>query len=197
MRILKKLKIFARYLVDKRRAVLKYDYQNGKDLNVWVDSDFAGCTKTRKSTSGGVLMFGNHVIKTWSTTQAVIALSSGETEYYSLVKGASVSMGIKALINELNPDTHVRMRIRIKTDASAAKGIAARRGIGKVRHIEVTQLWVQEKVQKGVIEVEKVRTGDNIADAMTKYVEREIVEKHCNGCGLCIRTTRHEVMPEK
>ena len=42
-------------------------------------------------------------------------------------------------------DMGVNMKIRLRTDASAAKGIASRRGLGKVRHIEVHQLWLQKK----------------------------------------------------
>ena len=36
---------------------------------------------------------GNHAIKTWSTTQAVIALSSGEAEYYGCVRGGAIGLG--------------------------------------------------------------------------------------------------------
>ena len=50
----------------------------------------------------------------------------------------------------------IKVRIRVNTDASAAKGIASRRGLGKVRHIEVHQLWVQDKVASGEVEVRKV-----------------------------------------
>ena len=68
---------------------------------VWADTDFAGCEKSRKSTPAGVVMFGNHLIKSWATTQAVLALSSGEAEYYGLVKAGSVILGIKADASEL------------------------------------------------------------------------------------------------
>ncbi len=54
-------------------------------------------------------------------------------------------------------DLGVDVRIRSRTDASAAKGIANRRGLGKIRHIEVHQLWLQEKVNRGEIEVMKVK----------------------------------------
>ena len=64
-------------------------------VEVQVDTDYAGCLKTRKSTSGGILEFGKHVINTWSHTQAVIALSSGEVEYYGMLKGASYGLGIQ------------------------------------------------------------------------------------------------------
>ena len=88
------LKRLGRYLVDKTRVRIKLPYQESpKKLVVWADTDYAGCRRTRKSTSGGIGMMGNHLIKGWSTTQAVIALSSGEAEYYGIVTGASVGLG--------------------------------------------------------------------------------------------------------
>ena len=73
-----KLKRLGRYLVNKGRVVQPMNYQpNTNYLDVWVDTDFAGCLKTRKSTSGGIITIGGHIIKAWSDTQGVIALSSG------------------------------------------------------------------------------------------------------------------------
>ena len=43
----------------------------------------------------------------------------------------------------------VEVDLRLMTDASAALGIATRRGLGNVRHIEVSKLWIQEKVSDG------------------------------------------------
>ena len=62
-------------------------------IKAYVDSDWAGCRKTHKSTSGGVLMLGATAVRGWSTNQAVIALSSGEAEYYVAFKGASNALG--------------------------------------------------------------------------------------------------------
>ena len=85
----KALKIMSRYLIGRERAVSKYSYQQAyTNIEIWVDTDYAGCRKTRKSTSGGIIRLGSHVVKTWSTTQSVIALSSGEAEYYGMVKVA-------------------------------------------------------------------------------------------------------------
>ena len=70
------------------------------------------------------------------------------------------------------------MNIRLRTDASAAKGIATRRGLGKVRHIEVNQLWLQEKVNSGEIQVMKVKGEGNLADGLTKPLEGPGVKKH-------------------
>ena len=142
------LKRLGRYLLGKERYVVKFEYQEweGK-LSVWTDTDYAGCLRTRKSTSGGLVRLGKHLVKSWSNTQSVIALSPGEAEYYGMVKGGSVGLGIKALLADLG----VKRGIKLKTDASAAKGIASRRGLGKVRHIEVSQLWLQEKYKEGTL----------------------------------------------
>lgn len=61
--------------------------------------------------------------------------------------------------------------IRLKSDASAAIGIATRIGIGKVRHIEVSQLWLQHQVYRGDIVIVKVKGEVNLADALTKVLE--------------------------
>ena len=106
-----------------------------EEVIVECDTDHAGCLRTRKSTTAGVIMFGNHFIKNWSITQGAIALSSGESEYYGIVKGGSVGLGMRGLYEDLG----VKVRIRVKTDASAAKGIASRKGVGRARHIEVNQ----------------------------------------------------------
>ena len=140
-------------------------------------------------------MHGDHVIKTWSSNQSVIALSSGEAEYYALVKGASVGLGIKALSSDLGV-TYLSP-INVNTDASAAIGIASRIGLGKVRHIEVNQLWLQEKVAKGVISIIKVGTDDNLADALTKAVSAESMMKHLAGIGAMICAGKYNLAPKK
>jgi hypothetical protein len=174
------LKRLDRYLLKRPRVTTNYHYQRRRDtVTVWTDTDFAGCKETRKSTSGGVMKLGSHTVKTWSTTQAVIALSSGEAEYYGLVKGGGVAIGAKNMLRDLG----VSVNIELKTDASAAKGIASRRGTGKVRHIEVQQLWLQEKVANGDIVVQNVNGEDNQSDALTKPVDGSHIDRHiCDTC---------------
>ena len=91
-------------------------------------------------------MLGRNMIKSWSSSQNVVALLSGEAEYYGLVKGASQALGMKNLVKDLGAE-NLEM-IQLASDASAAIGIANRRGVGKVRHIEVSQLWLQSKIPR-------------------------------------------------
>ena len=79
----------------------------------WSDADFAGCTVTRKSTSGGVLMWGHHVLKTWSTTQATVALIFAEAELYVLVKGGAQMLGMLAIARDLG----MSLEGKVHTDA--------------------------------------------------------------------------------
>jgi hypothetical protein len=188
-----KLKHLAKYLKDKTRYRTVYRYQGPVNkVTVYTDTDYAGCHKTRKSTSGGVLQIGKHVIKTWSTTQSVISLSSGEAEYYGLVKGAAQAIGLQSILKDIG----IQVNVTVRTDASAAKGIAMRRGMGKVRHIEVQQLWVQDKVATGQIVVEKISTTANPADNLTKYLSNEDIAKHMWHVNGKIVDSRHELTPQ-
>ena len=172
---------------------MHYYYQEaGRRINIWSDTDYAGCIRTRKSTTGGVCMIGEHMVKSWCTTQAVIALSSGEAEYYGLVKGSSIGLGIGGSMSDLG----VNGKVKVLTDSSAAKGISARKGVGRVRHIEVNQLWVQDKVRTGDIEIIKVDGDKNLGDALTKYLDANDTLKHCEGTGQSLVIGgRHPLMP--
>ena len=89
-----------------------------------------------------------------------------------------------------------RFVIVVKTDASAAKGIALRRGMGRIRHIEVNQLWVQDKVAKKEIKIVKIATTENLADHLTKYLNQEGIQQHMNWTNQWLDEGRHSLMPE-
>ena len=112
-------------------------------------------------------MTGNHVIKHWASTQVLVALSSGEAEFYALVKGICEGLGVRSLNEDLGG---ARLKVLLKTDSSAAKGIACRRGVGRVKHLETRTLWVQDHVTKDDVRVTKVSGESNIADLLTKYL---------------------------
>ena len=83
------------------------------------------------------------VIKSWSSTQATTAQSSGEAEFYAVVRAAAEGLGIKTIMEDMGYEVEVRVHV----DSSSAKSIASRTGLGKVRHMEVKFLWVQEAVR--------------------------------------------------
>ena len=111
-------------------------------------------------------MIGRHVIRTWSSTQPSVTLSSGEAEFYGLVKAAGAGLGHQAIMEDFG----LQVPVRVWTDSSAALGISSRSGLGKLRHLETHTLWVQEKVRTGAIKVLKVRGEVNPADLFTKHL---------------------------
>ena len=161
------LKRMARYLRSRPRLVWDYPYQTAERLEVYTDTDWAGCVRTRKNTSGGCLMLGRHVIKCWSATQASLALSSGEAEVYGVVKGCGVGLGQRALFKDVGID----LPVRVWTDSTAAIGICGRQGLGKLRNLACRSLWVQQKVRSGEIELRKVLGTANPANLFTKHLE--------------------------
>ena len=98
----KSLVRLGKYLKGKSRLVTRYRWQPISEMiNTFTDSDWAGYKFCRKSTSGGLVQLGMHCIRSWFSTQTVIALSSGEAEFYSIVKGASQSIGIQSMLGDL------------------------------------------------------------------------------------------------
>ena len=108
-----------------------------------------------------------------------------------MVKAASVALGTRAMFADMG----VRIGVEIHTDATAAKGIASRRGLGKVRHLEVQYLWVQEKVANGTFTLHKVRGEFNPADLLTKHVNRNTLDKMMKLFNLPYMSGRSEQCP--
>ena len=172
---LRRLRRLGQYLKGKPRLVWDFDMQEPcLTIDVYSDSDWAGCRKSRTSTSGGTIMVGDHCLKTWSKTQAIIAKSSAEAELYGVVRGATEALGMCSLMGDLGRTMGIQMHI----DAAAAKGIIERRGLSKVRHIDVNVLWLQEVCARRQIPVAKVPGEENPADLTTKHLTSILIDRN-------------------
>ena len=117
-------------------------------------------------------MLGSHTICHWCRGQAVIALSSGEAEYYSLVTEIAELCGISSLCLDWN----LKYKLAVNVDATAAIGIASRRGLGKVKHIDTVFLWIQERIESLKIQIRKKPTKEMVADMLTKFLGRKEID---------------------
>ena len=88
-------------------------------------------------------MLGEHILKTYSSTQPTVSLSSGEAEFYGVVRAVGAALGQQSLF----ADSGSALEFRVLTDSSAAIGICSRQGLHKLRHIDTQALWIQEKVR--------------------------------------------------
>ena len=114
-------------------------------------------------------MLGGHLIKSWSATQQAYALSSAEAELYAMVEAVTRAKGLQTLAVELGI-SGLSSVIQLGTDSSAAKSFVCRRGLGRMRHLEIRDLWLQKEIRDGKVEVAKIRGTENPADLMTKIL---------------------------
>ncbi len=183
-----KVKRVVRFLKGIGTVSLLYEWQSEEEASqvmVYVDSDWAGCRSTRRSTSGGVMTVGKHVLRTWSCTQSTVATSSGEAELIAMFEGATRGCGMQTILTEMGllPSLSV---LGVATDSSVAKSFVATRGVGKMRHLEVKLLWLQEQVRQQRLRVLKVRGTANIADALTKYHAVHKLAELCKPHGVLV-----------
>ena len=80
---------------------------------------------------------------------------------------------MKSIIQDLG----FKVRVRIHSDACAAIGMERRQGLGRVRHLDVEDSWVQTKVREGHVDLLKVAGSKNIAVILTKYVSADLMDK--------------------
>ena len=118
-------------------------------------------------------MRGSHWIKSWSTTQKNVTLSSGEAELVAAVKMSAELIGI----SQLASDWGEQLEGHVHIDSSAAIGIIGRRGSGKMRHVKVGMLWIQEKQEAGEMKYTKILGSENPGDLMTKYLGQKVIDK--------------------
>ena len=111
-------------------------------------------------------MIGEHFSKSWAIAQANITLSSAEAELVAMTKATAETIGIINMIQDLGR----QMTGVVYADSSAALAIADRKGSGKLRHINIRMLWLQEKEARGEVELRKIKGAVNPADLMTKYM---------------------------
>ena len=125
-------------------------------------------------------MLGQCLIKHWSKTRTTISLSSGEAELHGIAMGCAQALGLQSLLRDLG----WKIEVKVRSDATAAIGIARRKGLGKVRHLDCTDLWVQDKIRSKQILLEKVLGTENVADVLTKYVDKATLDRALPKMGL-------------
>ncbi len=102
-------------------------------------------------------MLGGHCVRTYSQTQETVALSSGESEFYGVVEAATMGPGMLGFLDDLG----LEVKVQVNVGSSAAKSLVSRTGAGRVRHIEVGELWVQDRVEE--LSVVKVKGEEKVA----------------------------------
>ena len=154
---------------------------NCRTIQVWCDSDWAGDRSTRRSVDCIVLRVLGTVLHTSTKGQTAIAQSSAEAELGAAHRGALFAIGLQNMWSEFYGE---HLNIEILTDSIAAKLISTRRGVGRVRHLEIRQLYLQKLTNSGRVKILKCKGTANLADAGTKPMPKKSVEGFRIGLGI-------------
>lgn len=164
------LKRVCNYLYNTRKYALfmiipPQPVQAPKELaiEVYTDSNWVASSDGR-STSGGAIYLSGFLISTWARTQHAVTLSSCEAELIAANTGATESMMVKSVLQELGEEASVRVLV----DNKGCVDFVHRTGLGRMRHIRLRQLWLQEAVRNHELTVERTTGEENVADVFTK-----------------------------
>ncbi len=141
-------------------------------LKCFSDTDWAAHRKSRRSVTCGVFTADGCPLAAFARRQHLVSLSSGEAEYYGMVSVACEGLLFKTLYEFLGYTVSWSLGV----DSSAAKAMAQREGVGKVRHLDCRSLWLQRAVKELKLRIQKVSGPLNVADIGTKaHTEKELV----------------------
>jgi hypothetical protein len=105
-----------------------------------------------------------------------------------MVEAVTRAKGLLTLATELGWG-ELSLVVHLGTDSNAAKSFVSRRGLGKMRHLEIRDLWLQKEIREGRVVVHKVLGTENPADLMTKILTIKEIEDRLRNMSIVMRLT--------
>ncbi|KGQ02249.1 Retrovirus-related Pol polyprotein from transposon TNT 1-94 [Beauveria bassiana D1-5] len=165
-------RIFTYLRKDPGKGIV-YSSKHGLQLRGFVDSDFAGCEDSRRSTTGWVFTLAGGPVSWSSQRQKTVATSTMDAEYNAAAEAAKEAVWIRNFINDLRiPGVHIDTVPLYIDNNSALKLTRNPEFHNRSKHIDVKHHFVREKVEEGVINTQRVNTRDNLADIFTKSLPK-------------------------
>ncbi|KAJ0765449.1 putative RNA-directed DNA polymerase [Helianthus annuus] len=151
----------------------------------YTDASFQTDRDGSRSQSGYVFILNGAAVSWKSSKQDVVALSTTESEYIAASLAAQEAAWLKKFIADLGVVPTIQDPLEIFCDNEGAIAqIKEPRAHQKTRHIERRFNYIRDEVEKGKICIRKVHTDQNIADPLTKLLERPKHEGHTCALGL-------------
>lgn len=165
----KACKRLIRYLqhTDDLELWLEIDDHKPDEIQCISDASWAS-SEDRRSTSGCTIWLQGMLLLCFSKTQATVAQSSAEAELIGVNAAVKEAKLIQTLLDEML----IVKPLAVFTDSTACLGIIHRRGAGRIRHLEVKQFWLQDELKRGNISIHHIEGENNVADIMTKAMNR-------------------------
>ena len=110
-----------------------------------------------------------------------------------MVRASAEGLGVVTLLEEFGASG---MKARVGMDANAAMGIVQRKGLNKLRHVEVDVLWIQEQQARRLLPLRKVPGQDNPSDMAAKNVPAAVIDQHVARFNLAVADGRALIAPK-
>ncbi|GJV30421.1 ribonuclease H-like domain-containing protein [Tanacetum coccineum] len=155
-----------RYLKGQPTLGLWYPKDSPLDLIAYSDSDYAGASLDRKSTTGGCQFLGCRLISWQCKKQTIVANSTTEAEY---IAASNCRGQVLWLQNQLLDYGYNFMQTKIHVDNESAICVVKNHVYhSKTKHIEIRHHFIRDSYEKKLIEMVKIHTDYNVADLLTK-----------------------------
>ncbi|GKB31756.1 putative ribonuclease H-like domain-containing protein [Tanacetum coccineum] len=155
-----------RYLKGQPKLGLWYPKDSPFDLEAYTDSDYAGASLDRKSTTGGCQFLGSRLISWQCKKQTIVANSTTEAEY---VAAASCCGQVLWIQNQMLDYGYNFMNTKIYIDNESTICIVKNPVFhSKTKHIEIRHHFIRDSNEKKLIQMSKIHTDHNVADLLTK-----------------------------
>ncbi|GJX50635.1 putative ribonuclease H-like domain-containing protein [Tanacetum coccineum] len=195
-----------RYLKGQPKLGLWYPKDSPFDLEAYTDSDYAGASLDRKSTTRGCQFLGRRLISWQCKKQTVVANSTTEAEY---VAASSCCGQVLWIQNQLLDYGYNFMNTKIFIDNESTICIVKNPVFhSKTKHIEIRHHFIRDSYEKRLIQVIKIYTDHNVADLLTKAFDIDdwnglemlrmklglkLVTQKVNAAGQKVSTARQKV----
>ena len=175
---LKRVLRYVKYTIDYK-LVFKC---NDELLVGYCDADWGGDLKDRKSTTGYCFKFANCSVSWCSRKPCSVSLPSTESEYVALSMAASESCWLVNLLKEFNIKN--LCPVAIFCDNQSAIAVANTESIKRLKHVDIRYHYVKELIKQKKLLVKYLKSEEQMADLFTKPLNKELLLKFVNKCGL-------------
>ena len=178
-----------RYLQGTKDYMLTFKRSNNLEVIGYLNSDFAGCIDSRKSTFGYLFMLAKATISWKSSKQTIPATSTMEAEFVACFKATVHELWLRNFILGLGIVNSISKPLRIYCDISAAVFFSKNdKYFYGAKHMELKYLTIKEEVQKQQVSIEHISTQLMIAGSLTKGLPHKTFKEHVDRMGLERRT---------
>lgn len=167
------VKRIIRYLKGTLKYRLKFDCSENKTSEIvgYADADWASNPDDRRSVTGYVFLKNGTAISWATKRQATVALSTTESEYMAMSMAAQEALWLRRLSEEFQQCTNATV---IHVDNQGAQHLAQNGSYhARTKHIDVRHHFLKEKIAEKLLDLKYVSTDRQVADSLTKAVEKK------------------------